>query len=441
MTSYDSKNIRVSPFYAPSDPASDVLFITSQDMTRREFVFWQCLLSSIGASVDFWDISRYNGLSIDSLTGLPHSVSWKGHYNGKMILFPHCNLDVLSPFDIVEHFHGSTSPLKDLHSSLVIFLPQSVPKEPNDSFLHDHGDKIVQHHIGLAGNMVDIKENEYSGSYVFGLSNSKFSAAKPYIKWEKKRLKRLEKDIPSQSPLVLDRHSHLKKAGSFAWSYGSVDIRYFPILRSCKLLVVDGAGVSMTDMGMDDEHLAPESFEVPLASNYGQTYLATLYGMPLKSKLNLIKSTSEYLAPKTFHLPNGAIMSRAELSAVCVVHEVADEVFECQGKMNRMAILTEDVVNSMDTYLSNGLIVLRMLPLLMNELDVRKLRLNNSQVSKSISAIKQLCSCVQKALKKAGIKIHSLPPLPSLKILMDSSRFHQTNQHFVKDNRWSVPGM
>ena len=76
LIEYNSEKIRVSPFYIPSTPSTDVLFVTNQHISRKEFVFWQRILENVGANVDFWDTQRYNGLSVDSHTGQVHEVTW-----------------------------------------------------------------------------------------------------------------------------------------------------------------------------------------------------------------------------------------------------------------------------------------------------------------------------------------------------------------------------
>ena len=447
LIEYNSEKIRVSPFYIPSIPSADVLFVTNQHITRKEFVFWQRILENVGANVDFWDTQRYNGLSVDSHTGQVHEVTWKGRYGGKIILFPRCDLQVFAPNDIVHHFHGPSAEgqgVEDLNSSLVLFLHPSFPKLPNQSKHHDHGDRIVQYHLGLAGPRVDIPQEEYSGSHFFS-PGSFFTSTTPYHKWEKKRLKRLEEEVPSQSTFVLQRQPLLQKTGCLSWNYGTVDIRRFPVLRSCKLLVVDGAGYGMNEMSRDDENLLPSTTDIPLASNFGQTYLATMYGLPLMCKLNLIKTLPEDQRPPTtaltFHLPNGMILSQAELAAICVVHEIADEVLGCRGTSQRMMIVSDDVRNHVDAYVPNGHSVLRMMALLDKELVIRKERFSNNQVSRSISDIKRFSTGVTRALRNARVNGHNVQPLPSLRVLLNTDRCHQTNQHRIEDSRWNVPGV
>ena len=55
LIEYNYKKIRVSPFYLPKDPAADVLMITNENITRKQFVFWQRILQLAEVTVDFWD--------------------------------------------------------------------------------------------------------------------------------------------------------------------------------------------------------------------------------------------------------------------------------------------------------------------------------------------------------------------------------------------------
>ena len=119
LIEYNFEKIRVTPFYLPKDPPADVLMITSEAITRKEFVFWQRVLEILGVTVDFWDTTRYSGLSVDSRTNTRHQVTWEGRYPGSLMLYPHCNLNLLYGIDVVRHFHGKDyrdNPLKDLHS-------------------------------------------------------------------------------------------------------------------------------------------------------------------------------------------------------------------------------------------------------------------------------------------------------------------------------------
>lgn len=78
LIEYNHASVRASPVYTPQNSPADVLLITSENISRKEFVFWQHILELLDVSVDFWDTNRYNGLSVDSRTGTRHKDSWHG---------------------------------------------------------------------------------------------------------------------------------------------------------------------------------------------------------------------------------------------------------------------------------------------------------------------------------------------------------------------------
>ena len=104
-------------------------------------------------------------------------------------------------------------------------------------------------------------------------------------------------------------------------------------------------------------------------------------------------------------------------------------------------IVSDDIRSHVDAYVPNGHTVLRMMALLDKELVVRKERFSNNQVSRSISDIKRLRTAVTSALRNARVNDRNVQPLPSLRVLFNTDRCHQTNQHRVKDCRWNVPGV
>ena len=159
LIEYNHQCIRVSPKYNPHSDPADVLLVTSEAITRKEFVLWQHLLEVLNVSVDFWDTARHFGLSIDSRTGTRHENSWQGRYTGKMILYPHCNLQLLLGIDIAMHFHGQgfgEGGLRELGSSMVVFMPHSEQDE-----------NAMLKRLAAVNASVDICENAYGGRHLF----------------------------------------------------------------------------------------------------------------------------------------------------------------------------------------------------------------------------------------------------------------------------------
>lgn len=473
LIEYNFQTIRVSPYYLPKDPAADVLMVTDQSITRKQFVFWQRILTLANVTVDFWDTSRYNGFSVDITTNKRHPVTWEGRYSGKMIIYPYSNLDLLWGIDIVRHFHGENhrdGPLQEQNSSMVLLLPPSQPRVPQQDSYTDRGDKEVIRHLAAVDEAMPLPENTtYSGFHLTqpgtGLPATcsfipdiivdpifkRDWARRPYLGWEKKQLKKLEKETPSQSAAVLARTTNFTSTGLFRYNYGQVDIRRIPLLRSSKLLVVDGAGGSALSLSSDDFHLNPSSREIPLASNFGQIFLAVLFGLPMSCKLALLKKKvgggegdgeeEEEGGEVMFKTPNDLTYTRADLVVICAVSEIADDLLSCSGKAQRMREFVGEIESSAADFAHNGVAILKGMALLVDEGKARKKRLKTDQVNQALQELMQLKSTVEGALQGAGVDGTDLqPPLVSLDHFVDSESFHKTAQHRVADGRWNIPG-
>ena len=185
--------------------------------------------------------------------------------------------------DIAQHFHGGNfredDALQELGSSMVVFMHSSQQDE-----------NLMLQHLSQVNASIEFPENSYSGRHLFKPNPSKVPP--PYEKWEKKNIRELEKKNPSVSPVLLTRQVSIKSIGLFRYSYGSVDMCRLPLLRSAKFLEIDGVGGNMVNMSLDDANLSTGSSEIPLASNYGQVFLATVYGLPIAFKLKLMKRQS-----------------------------------------------------------------------------------------------------------------------------------------------------
>ena len=445
LIEYNFKNIRVSPFYIPQNPSSDVLMVTDISITRKEFVFWQRILEILGVSVDFWDIPRYHGFSVDQQTNTRHQVSWEGRYDGRMILYPHCDITQLWGIDIVRHFHGSNyrdGPLKDLNSSMVLFMPSRSAHRPQANRFYDRGDAPILRHLSIVDDALQLPENAYSGLHIVPPGSCGFTP-KPFLKWEKKQLQKLEKEVPSQACTVVERQALVRSTSIFRYSYGSVNLRRFPLLRSCKLMTYDGAGGCIADMSLDDQNLVPTSVEIPLASNFGQILMVTLFGIPLRCKLNMLKTKPEEAAQtptinSTFHLPSGYSLTMPQLVVICMACEIADEVLNCAGTTTRISELVQEIQDNTTAYIEQGAVILAGMELVNRELLQRNKKIKHPQVAQAVGAIQRQVNIVQQTLRGAGVAYTAENPLPQLSILQDSFRVHRSNQHRVADGRWNL---
>ena len=447
MIEYNFDKIRVTPFYMPQDPTADVLMITDNAITRKEFVFWQKVLQILNLSVDFWDVVRYNGISVDQATNARHETSWEGRYNGKLILYPHCRLELLWGSDIVRHFHGSEyqdGPLKDFNSSMVLFLQDSQPKQHQSDEFHDKGDLTVLRHLADVSTPIDLPAHGYGGRHLFNPGTCSVSS-EPYRKWEKKQMKKMEKVVPQQSPIVYSRTVDIKRGNSFlTYNYGQVDIRRIPLLRSCKFVVYDGAGGNLAStISYDDLNVTPTSVEIPLASSYAQVFLMTMYGMSISKKINLLKLKQQE-DPNTlkfsFLLPNGYRISLPELIMITFAWEVADEVYSNSGgESERMGEFAKAIEKSPTSYLANGRAIARGLKLIQVEVKERKKKIKTARVNRLVSSINRHITQIYYSLSDRLVDMHNLQSLPRLKYLVDRSRVHYSHQHWAEDARWNLP--
>ena len=297
---------------------------------------------------------------------------------------------------------------------------------------------IVLRHLAGANAAVDLPGNGYGGKHL-----SKPSVAtQPHRKWEKKQMKKMEKDLPQQSPTVYYRTVDIKKSNSFlAYNYGQVDIRRIRLLRSCKFIVYDGAGGNISStMTYDDLNVTPTSIEVPLASSYAQVFLLTMYGMSISNKINLLKSEQQQ-DPTTlklsFLLPNGYRIILPELIMITLAWEVADEVYgNDDGESEHMGEFAKGIEDDTASYAANGRTIAGGLKLIEAEVKERGKKMKSAHIASSISC---QISRIFRSLRQAKVDTKNLQSLPSLKYLVDGSRVHYSHQHWVEDKRWNLP--
>jgi len=449
LVEYNMKKIRVSPFYTGSSPPGEVLMITNEFVSRKEFVFWQKILELLKVSVDFWDTKRYNGLSIDKSTNSRHKVSWEGRYSGKMILYPHCQLDLLHSEDIPRHFHGTDylhNPSKEMQSSMVLIMPESSKQQDSSSLGQHYSGKDfpVLQHIAAAGDKVELPDNVFYGGRHLCDPGDCGGNPHPHIKWEKKYLKKMEKECPCQAPVVFHRVFNIFQVAVLKYKYGSVDIRKVPLMRSSKFMVVDSCGGSMTEFSFDDENLVPTSSEIPLGSNYGQVFLITLVGLPIQSKMTLLECNTEQNSDDsstevTFFLPNGLSLSLSELVMISLADEIAEELYSYTGLSERLQIIASVIEQNSSAFVSSSEAIVRGLELAKKEIKNRKNKLKHYSIVPFVSNVKRLVEKIKNMIGRGGgNNSSSLKGLPSLSILLNSERVHRCHQHWVKEDKWSL---
>ena len=297
-------------------------------------------------------------------------------------------------------------------------------------------------HLNFVNSPLELGEQDYSGIHLLS-PGACFGSDQPFHSREKKLISRLEKEEPQHSYAVVGRQVNIQSTGLFRYKYGSVDLRKCPLLRSCKFVFIDGFSGSLTSMSHDDRCLSPVTTDIPLASNFGQAFLATLYGLPLLCKLSLLHPPPEdsRLLPMTFSLPNRATLTKSELIVICLSKEVADEAMNCSGRAHRMEKLAEEVSTKTDLYLASRQDIIRGMELIIKEVKLRTKQVGHQNVKLVSQRITALCKSVTQALRQAGgTTTQNFLPLPRFSQLIDNHKYHFSHQHTVRDNRYNLIG-
>ena len=316
-------------------------------------------------------------------------------------------------------------------------------------------------HLCSGEKYIPLPKSAYTGHHLIapGTLTPSDRSSKPA---EKNTMKKLERDVPSRAVALTNSTSNIKHSGLFKYSYGAMHVRRCPLLRSCNFQCIDGAHGNLTTMGGDDPLLTVSSKTVPLGSRFGQVFLAMLSGLPLHSKLSLLKQTEDNTSADyvEFCLPNGVILTKAELAAICIAHEVADEVYGCTGEVHRMTYVVADLDLSKALLRSRKRkLISKMVNLIKRELAERKKSLDISLAVQASNKILHLCN----SLTEAFDSTHTPPPsqrttcsntapvditaavtgtkLPPLRLLQDSSRVLRSHQHFVDQDRYNISDM
>ena len=473
---YKVQKIRVTPEYSPANsPTSlgDVLMITNDQISSGEFALWQKIYDILDVNVDYWDASEDNDTPPEAERSsqrspvLPtdHSVPPFELYTGRTIVYPHCKLDHIPSDYIIDHFNTVNSST----SSMLLFLESSGSKSLEEYYYSHSGHARIFRHLCRVEDRVSLPEDAHSGYHL--LTPGTLASPETAIKRSETRIvKKLEHSSPSHAlALFKGQSSNINHKGLWKYSYGRIDVRTFPIQRSCNLQCVDETGGNMTSMGADDPLLTVTSTEFPLASKFGQVFLAVLAAIPLKCKLNILKCTKS--TQVKFHLPNGVVLNKQQLSAIAIAHTVADEVMNCNGSLSRMETVLDDLQANTNLYTRNSAthsVIKQMLALIQLEATHRARRFNQPAVSQAVKEIHALCQSVtdfdippmymrQNSFTHSLLSVATedsfsmsfLSPeskqdkpeserLPTLSVLQDSIQVLRTHQLLVEDDCYIV---
>ena len=126
---------------------------------------------------------------------------------------------------MAQHFHGDNfrqMPLKELNSSLVVFTSQPLVSE-------------MLKHLAKVHPRLDVPDDAYGGYHVLNPPNQ-YELPILCSHCEEKIIKKLEERISPKLRLFWAEKLIFNTCIYFPFSYGTIDVRYLPILKSSKFL-------------------------------------------------------------------------------------------------------------------------------------------------------------------------------------------------------------
>lgn len=423
LIEYCSAEIRVAPEYVSGDSPlqlADVLLIKTDNLYQEEVLFWQRIFELLGVTYDYWDANYFknsNGQDLNTDSSNRLFPPFQHIYNGKLVIFPHCDLTELTTEDIVTHFENDGSQ-KSPDSSMLIFLDAPTPDCLEEYIQHNEGNKKLLRHLCRNEKRVDVAPELYSGHHLL-CPGTVLSSDWTLTKAQKCILKKLEREVPWHAPMMTGHSSVIRRQG-MTYSYGKLNVKRCPLSRTSNFQCIDGAASRMINMGTDDPYLTLDSREVPLASYFGQVLLATLAGLPLHLKLTLLRQSLNRSSPLfvEFYLPNGVMLTKKDLAAVCLASDIADEVLAGLSDLRRMRTLMRHIEDVCSSAVSDEtvLILAQLLDLIKREANQRQLTLgrNLSLVSQATKGLLSLCSSAAQNLSSSPTELVPLPHLSQL---------------------------
>ena len=340
LIEYQQSFIRVTPFYIPSNPPADVLFMTDHQITRREFILWQRLFQLVGVTVNFWDRDRYAGISYKEATGDRHELSWVGKHGSSLIIYPNACISAVDPSDLIEHLNNNNRVGTDQtieNDSGAIFI-QSIGKDGNSRDIKRYIKDICN-----VGQKISLEGKDYGGKHMTLPGATDFKSKRSDI------VKSLEEQSPNNRCYVTTHLTLPKRLKMLSYTYGSIEVNRFAIEQTSKFMIVSR---DISKFLGDDVNMSVAQKEIPLANNWAQTLVYIIYGLPTKIKFGILQGRNEE-CDITFVTPSGYKLSIVDIAQLALTREILAEVKCHRLHMPKLAALSALVVENLESFVRN----------------------------------------------------------------------------------------
>ena len=340
LIEYQNYFVRVTPFYIPSNPPAEVLFITDHQISRREFVLWQRLFQLLGVRVDFWDRDKYAGVSYKESTENRHENTWAGKHGGSLILYPNACLNLIDPDDVIEHLNDNKRVGKEdfiENDSAVIFIQTNLTSEESSREIKRYIKDLCR-----AGQKITLEGKDYGGKHVSGPALNDFKSKRSDI------VKSLEEQSPTNRCYITTHQTMPRKLKLLSYTYGSVEINRFPIEKTSKFMIITR---DTSKFLADDVNMSVTQKEIPIGNNWAQTLTYIIYGLPTRVKFSILQGRIDN--DVTFITPSGYKLSIVDIAQFALTREIIAEVKCYRLHMPKLAVFSSLVLENLDSFVRN----------------------------------------------------------------------------------------
>ena len=298
LIEYNFSTVRVAPLNNTYDPDSDVVMVT-KEMTDTEYIFWQHLFKSLSLSVCTWSPKEGNLVNTIKMSTITQSSS-------KLILYQCSEVDQLPNKELIKYLQDD---VPSTNINIVVLVPSSCDESVKQAIT----EKILDL-TGLEGLPTETKKSKRKSK-----SKSLINMSMP------------EKS-PSMTSLSTTSVS-MASLNSFQLQSSGINAYIIPLSSVCKLILIDGVDTNTNVSSL-------VSSDIPMESNYGQSFLALLESLPFARKLQLYENEE---AQGRFEMPNSLYIASSDIVMLCIAYDICDKAVKLNAEPKVLQELLDQV--------------------------------------------------------------------------------------------------
>jgi len=278
LVEYNFSTVRVAPLNNTYDPNSDIVMV-SKEMADAEYIFWQHLFKSLSLSVCTWNPKEGNLVNVIKMTTVGQSSS-------KLILYQCSDADQTPSKELINYLQSS---VPSTNINVVAMVPSSCDPSVKQAIIQ----KILSL-IGLENLPTNDKKSKRKSKSLINMS------------------------LPDKSPSM----TSLNSVREDIQLHSNVVAYVIPLSSVSKFILIDGV-----DTSSDVSSLTIS--DIPLESNYGQSFLALLASLPFARKLQLYENEE---ALGRFEMPNSLHIDACDIVILCIAYDICNKAIKLNAE-------------------------------------------------------------------------------------------------------------